>query len=785
MVSHADTNDDEGNSNSSNNNNERPQDFPSTRSSEGDSNTNTNTNPPATTHTISPTTETRRTESREKETMRGVGEGSCRSLDVIDHRFDQTPPPPVTTRPTPRPAAWSVSTPASTTTSNNTASTSTGNTSAPSLRVKSLAEIMNDEEKQRDEKQAATIELENLRMVELVQEEEMFQLAMERSITDISGSTHTTSSLARSFQEDMERTESFTTRPIGPRSHSSRKIQEVNRTESPTTRPIGSRSLSSYGLQDTSSRHDNSQSWSSLHCRPRPDMISTNSKRSLLRQRPGLDSLPSVASGRQAVMEFARRNLSSLEVGLIEGVLEGGETTRITTPAGSPRDTDEEDMFDLDPDSPTFEETPRIELAVGGPVLPFIPGPAPGPSAQGSQSQVISQNRSRIPSVASVSPTQSISSRMSCSSRMSYGMEDSPVRLSSSPRPPTTLRHLALRPPFTSGTSAGMGTTESSGTAAENNSSYFLEQAAQHLSTPELEGVKRALKGTTKEEPSAAAATASMQSPAEPLIFFSEAAIPSSTTVLGSVADEYDFSGAEDHLSEEELRQIQQALQASNIDCDHADWSQGKNVDESDLKPASMPLNDKVISDDDTLAIERALREADEEEELKSIQLAMQMQDEEETLQRRGVAARRGQGNVRTITRAELDAEKSGQVGAFPTSTPPRLRHPLEESEEIPPAAGFRMNTTTLQEWARRDQNSVVGPNNEIRTKHDAELHGEANAQRLGLEADERGSLRVGNQAYNSFIQSVRRSHKEPHVQGSRTRSDSDSDTKAEATKRK
>jgi hypothetical protein len=758
MVNHSDTNDgDEGD-----NNNERPQDVPPTNSSEGDS----------------PTTETRRTESREKQmgTIRGVGEGSCRSLDVSDHRFDQTPPPPVTTRPTPRPAAWSVS--AANTT---TAATTVGTTSAPSPRVKSLAEIMKDEEKQRDEKQAATIELENLRMVELVQEEEMFQLAMERSKMDISGGSHTTSSLARSFQKDMERTESFTTRPSGPRSQTSRIIQEeTNRTESFTTRPIGPRSLSSAGLQDTNSRHDNSQSWSSLHCRPRPSMISTNSNRSLLRQRPGLDNHP---SGRQAVMEFARRNLSSPEVGLIEGVLEVGETTRTTTPAASTPDTDEDDMFDLDPDSPTLEEKPRTELAVGG--LPFVPDPVLGPSTQGSQAPLISQNRSRIPSVSSVSPTQSISSRMSCSSRMSYGMEDSPVRLSSSPKLPTTLRHMALRPPFTSDASTGVGTTESSGTVAENNSSYFFEQAAEHLSPPELEGVKRALKGTTKEEPSVAAATASIESPAEPLKYFSESAIPSTAAVSGSVVDNYDFTGAEDHLSEEELRQIQQALQASNINCEHADWSQGKNVDESDLKPASIPLNDKVISDDDALAIERALREADEEEELKSIQLAMQMEDEEETLQRRGVAARRGQGNVRTITRAELDAEKAGQVGAFPTSTPPLLRHPLEEAEELPPAAGFRMNTVTSQEWARRDQNSVVGPNNEIRTKHDAELHGEANAQRLGLEADERGSLRVGNQAYNSFIQSVRRSQKEPHVQGSRTRSDSDSGTKAEVPKRK
>jgi hypothetical protein len=781
------------NDNECSNSNEQ-QEFPSMNSSQSDSNFSPTTET-TTQITIEATTQTTRTESREKlmGTMRDVKqEESCRSLDVSKHVIDETPPPPVATRPTPRPAAWSVSSPKRTT-------TTTGS--------KSLAEIMNDEAKRRDKQQQAATEVENLRMVELAQEDEMIQLAMERSMTDfppdfsVSGNSveavretgrPRTSSIAKSVQEEVERTETFTTRPMGPRTHSSRKVQEevnrkqfqdeVNRTETFTTRPMGPRSLSSKRLPDTSGRYDNSpsrapsRSWSSLQCRQRPNLISMNSKRSILtQQRPCLDNLASVASGRQAVLEVARRNLSPLEVGLIERALEVGVTTRNTTPAGSQRDADGEYMFDLDPGSPT-KETPRVELAVGGPSLPFDINPAPlrsspvpRPYAQGSQAQAVSQNRSRGHSFSSLSPTHS------SSSRISYGLEDSAVRLSSSPRPPTAARYLPLRPPLSPGTSAGVGTTINSCTTGEQNSSYFLEQAAQHLSLLELEEIKRALTGA-KEEPSATATTTSIESPAKPPMSSSEAAMPSAAAVASSVVDDYDFSGAEDHLSEEELRQIQQALQDSSTDCEHTDQSQVKGGDESDLKPTSIPLNDKVISDDDTYSIERALREADEEEELRSIQLAIQMEEEEVSLQRQGVAARRGQGNVRTITRAELYAERSGRAGAFASSSPPRLRHPLEEAEEIPPAAGFRMNTVTSQEWARRDQNSVVGPNNEIRTKHDAELHGEANAQRLGLEADEGGSLRVGNKAYNSFIQSVRRGNKGPQVQGSRTRSDSDSD---------
>jgi serine/threonine-protein kinase RIO1 len=56
------------------------------------------------------------------------------------------------------------------------------------------------------------------------------------------------------------------------------------------------------------------------------------------------------------------------------------------------------------------------------------------------------------------------------------------------------------------------------------------------------------------------------------------------------------------------------------------------------------------------------------------------------------------------------------------------------------------------QQWNRRDRNTIVGPNNEVRTKHDTRIEGQSNAQRLALEADEFGvRTHVGNKAFNSF----------------------------------
>lgn len=228
---------------------------------------------------------------------------------------------------------------------------------------------------------------------------------------------------------------------------------------------------------------------------------------------------------------------------------------------------------------------------------------------------------------------------------------------------------------------------------------------------------------------------------------------------------DYDFSGA--NLTEEELRQIQLALAES----DHA---RGSNEDEDNNVKQSAAKFDHHLSEEETAAIEKAIREADAEEEAKSLQLALQMLEEERNEQMKS-ANRAHQGNVRVMTRSELEDERAGRVGAFLTSEPP-LIHPLEEAEQMAAHAGYRINSSMMQQWVRRDQNFVIGPNNEVRTKHDVDLQGQANAHRLGLNSDDHGDFaRVGNSAYNSFMQSVKKNKKGVAAHGTgRAGSDTD-----------
>ena len=157
----------------------------------------------------------------------------------------------------------------------------------------------------------------------------------------------------------------------------------------------------------------------------------------------------------------------------------------------------------------------------------------------------------------------------------------------------------------------------------------------------------------------------------------------------------------------------------------------------------------------------RTVREAEEEEERKSLELALQMQREEEQLQYAGGAARnslQNQGKIRTMTRAEvLDYRRS--TGLHPQNSGSFYPSPDDlEDEDEHLAPGFRMNSSSQQQWNRRDQNSIVGPNCEVRTKHDTDLDGEANAHRLGLDFED--VTGVGNTAYNAFMQSMKGSKK-------------------------
>lgn len=186
------------------------------------------------------------------------------------------------------------------------------------------------------------------------------------------------------------------------------------------------------------------------------------------------------------------------------------------------------------------------------------------------------------------------------------------------------------------------------------------------------------------------------------------------------------------------------------------------------------PSHSHEISLEDQEAIQKALLEADEEEQTRSMELAIQLAQEEQEKETMLARQRReaSTGNIRIKTRAEVEAE----LEAWPLRrNPPRIMPSDEEAlDQVP---GFRMNTADRHEWARQNQSVVIGPDNEIRTKHDAELNGLSNAHRLGLDKRYDDDIVVGNRAYNSFMSSLKKSSTNKGVAAHGTgRANSDAD---------
>lgn len=220
----------------------------------------------------------------------------------------------------------------------------------------------------------------------------------------------------------------------------------------------------------------------------------------------------------------------------------------------------------------------------------------------------------------------------------------------------------------------------------------------------------------------------------------------------------FDLSGAAEHLTEVELRDIQQALDRRTDDNgfphltteDNKPTNGADQVSEEDLAAIASAVNDVEMEQ----AIAHALRAADEEEERKSVELAIKLIREEQlqstSESHASIQRHTQQGNVRTMTRGEYEAQ---QVKVQPLAGQLTADRPCHFDEDEFIAAGFRINSSGRQQWSRRDQSSVIGPNNEVRTKHDTLLNGQANAERLGLESEVVST--IGNQAFNSFLQSV------------------------------
>ncbi|CAJ1966344.1 unnamed protein product [Cylindrotheca closterium] len=187
------------------------------------------------------------------------------------------------------------------------------------------------------------------------------------------------------------------------------------------------------------------------------------------------------------------------------------------------------------------------------------------------------------------------------------------------------------------------------------------------------------------------------------------------------------------------------------------------------------------LSEDELASIQLAIQQAEDEDMQKSLQLAMQLELENESLLRTkqqqqqqrsggGSSSIQNQGNVRVISREEYLLEQKGLLLKKDHGDVDEEYY-YQHHQANNTGAGFRINAqhaSSNPNWTRLD-GFVVGPNDEIRTKHDPELQGQANAHRLHLDDEydhyevngggggKSKGLRVGNKAYNSFQQTMKK----------------------------
>ncbi|CAB9515136.1 protein kinase RIO3 [Seminavis robusta] len=176
---------------------------------------------------------------------------------------------------------------------------------------------------------------------------------------------------------------------------------------------------------------------------------------------------------------------------------------------------------------------------------------------------------------------------------------------------------------------------------------------------------------------------------------------------------------------------------------------------------AAAVSNDGGLTEEEMKEIERALQDADAAEnstvDAASLKLALELQSEEDGKIRAAQKRPAHQGNVRTMNRDEFLREQG--KGADDD-----YHYDYDEDEEDDydydaSEAGFRINSTKQSPWSRADGATIRGPNQELRTKHDLKLQGQANAQRLDVRADDETGNRahVGNKAYNAFHRSMQK----------------------------
>eukprot|EP00562_Extubocellulus_spinifer_P018413 CAMPEP_0178590400 /NCGR_PEP_ID=MMETSP0697-20121206/28193_1 /TAXON_ID=265572 /ORGANISM="Extubocellulus spinifer, Strain CCMP396" /LENGTH=761 /DNA_ID=CAMNT_0020227107 /DNA_START=75 /DNA_END=2360 /DNA_ORIENTATION=+ len=198
------------------------------------------------------------------------------------------------------------------------------------------------------------------------------------------------------------------------------------------------------------------------------------------------------------------------------------------------------------------------------------------------------------------------------------------------------------------------------------------------------------------------------------------------------------------------------------------------------------------VSETEAEAIARAIQEADDAEAAASLKLAMELQQEEEETSKRHAASakasRQPRGNVTTMDHDDFLYEQTGNDGYEGEEREERQLWGADDYDKYQEEHGayekyqqqygsisladndddgFRINAATPSKaWSRLSRNVIVGPNNEIRTKHDVKLKAQSNATRLlGAHAngcrkggrDVDGPIGISDQAYNSLKQNIKK----------------------------
>lgn len=208
---------------------------------------------------------------------------------------------------------------------------------------------------------------------------------------------------------------------------------------------------------------------------------------------------------------------------------------------------------------------------------------------------------------------------------------------------------------------------------------------------------------------------------------------------------------------------------------------------------AASSVGPSALTDEEQEAISRAIMEADDKAQAESLKLAMELQAEEnreyERMKINEVRNNYAKSNVRTVTRSEFEGlglknnmAPSGRKlwsQADYEDHDEQYRHEIRYEEyvngnnaEEASSSGYQMNSATpSKEWSRLDRNTILGPNNELRTKHDVGLKNQSNADRLlgGTKSNaamKGGKLSVSDRAFNSFNQSLKNTMKRKMVKG-------------------